>query len=216
MDSLHSVYEKLRGRTVSEILQDGPRYVQQQLRSSLRGAYYRKKFHGSSSKIARQRRAAIDRLKEDSTILFLCHGNICRSPFAERYARQQIEERDIDGITVESSGLIDQSGRQSPPSARTAASSLGVTLNDNYSTQASTEIIDRSDLILLMDYRNYHDFTTRFPVAADRMFLLGIFDASEEIPIVDPYNDALEAFTASYDRIISSVDNLLDTVESRP
>lgn len=215
MDALHSVCGKLRGRTVGEILQDGPRYVRKQLLLRLRGAYYRRKFHGSSSKIAKRRRAALDRLEEDSTVLFLCHGNICRSPFAERYAHQQIDAREINGITVESSGLLDQSGRQSPPNARTAASSRDVALNDNYSTQASTELIDRADLILLMDYRNYHDFTTRFPDAADRMFLLGIFDDHEEIPIVDPYSEALEAFSTSYDRIISSVDGFLDAFESR-
>jgi hypothetical protein len=42
-----------------------------------------------------------------------------------------------------------------------------------------------------MDYSNYYNFTTHFPTAADRMFLLGIFDDHEDIPVSDPYNDAL-------------------------
>ena len=162
-----------------------------------------------------RRRAALDKLEEDSTVLFLCHGNIYRSPFAERYARQQLETREIDGITVESAGLRNQPYLRSPSNARTAASQQGVDLVDNYSTQANAELIEWADLIFLMDYRNYHDFTTRFPDAADRMFLLGIFDDHEEVPIGDLYRDTPKAFRASYERIVSSVDGLLDAFETR-
>lgn len=162
-----------------------------------------------------RRRAALATLKNGSTILFLCHGNICRSPFAERYTRQQLEARELNGITVTSSGLRDQGDKQSPANARTAARRWGIDLTDNGSTHANAEVIEQADLILLMDYRNYHNFTTQFPDAADRMFLLGIFDDREEIPISDPYRDTLEAFGHSYDRIVASVNGLLDTFKSR-
>lgn len=66
-----------------------------------------------------------------------------------------------------------------------------------------------------MDYRNYHDFTTRFPSAADRMFLLGIFADHEEILISDPYRDSLEAFDTAYEQIVAGVDQLLDGAEAR-
>lgn len=214
MDSLHSAYAKLKRTSVSEILQNGPRYVQKQLFLRIQEAYYGGRLHATASRVTERRRAALNTLEEGGTILFLCHGNICRSPFAEQYTRQQLEDREIDGISVESSGLRYQPGRRSPPNARTAADRRDVDLDDNSSTQANTALIEQADLIFLMDYRNYHNFTTRFPDASDRMFLLGIFDDQEEIPISDPYSDTLEAFGTSYDRIISCVDRSLDAFET--
>jgi protein-tyrosine phosphatase len=162
-----------------------------------------------------RRRAALNKLEKDSTILFLCHGNICRSPFAERYARRQLQTREIDDITVESSGSLAQPDQRSPPNACTAANQHGVDLTDNYSTQANIKSIESADLILLMDYRNYHDFTTTFTKSTDKMFLLGIFDDHETIPISDPYGDTLETFRISYERIASSIDGILDAFETQ-
>lgn len=206
---------KIKGRSVGEILNNGPRYVRKELFLRLQKVYTRRNLHRTTPQIMERRRAALDTLKNGGTILFLCHGNICRSPFAERYTRQQLAARGLNGITVTSSGLLDHGDQQSPLNARTAARRWGVDLTDNGSTHANAEAIEQADLILLMDYRNYHNFTTQFPDAADRMFLLGIFDDREEVPISDPYRDTLEAFGRSYDRIVASVNGLLDTFESR-
>ena len=213
--SLHKLYNKLTSRSTSEILQNGPSYVRQQVRQRARDVYYRRKLHGNPARIAQRRRAALDRITPESTVLFLCHGNICRSPFAERYMRQQLKARGIDGITVTSAGLLEQPDRRSPPNARTAANGHGIALETNAATRADAELLEQADLILLMDYRNYHDFTTRASAAADKMFLLGLFDAHESIPIDDPHHDTLAGFERSFERIVDSVDGLLEAIESR-
>lgn len=215
MGRIRSVYDDAKGHSVADILSNGPQYVRRKLRLSLRRRYHRRNLHGNPRQIAERRRGALERLRNGGTILFLCHGNICRSPFAARYTEQQLEARGLSGISVESAGLRDQPDRRSPPNARTAATRRGVALDENYSTQADAALLERADLILLKDYRNYHDFTTRFPTAADRMFLLGIFDDDAAVAIDDPYGDSLAAFETSYDRIIASVDALLDAFESR-
>lgn len=211
MIDLFFVYQKLRENPAQNLLYNSPQYALRQLRK----AYYQRKLHANETKIAERRCAALEKLTTDSTILFLCHGNICRSPFAERYTRQELETRKLSGISVTSAGLLHQPEQQSPPNARTAARCRGVDLTDNCSDQIDIKSVEQADLILLMDYRNYHNFTARFPDAADRMYFLGIFDDSEGIAISDPNNDTLDAFEHSYDRIIFSVDGLLDEFESR-
>lgn len=47
------------------------------------------------------------------------------------------------------------------------------------------------------------------------MFLLGIFDDCEDVPISYPYNDTIDTFHTCYERIASSVDGLLDALETR-
>lgn len=215
MDSPYSIYTKLRKYPISDVLRSGPSYVRNQLLLRVQELWYRRQLHATSSQVAERRRAALDRLEGEGTVLFLCRGNICRSPFAERYTRQQLEARGIDEITVESSGFCEQPDRRSPPAARRTASRYGVRLDKNRSTQADSELLDRAALIWVMDYRNYHNFTRRFPDATDRMFLLGIFDGRAKIPISDPYQDTPETLKTSYDRIVSSVNGFLDAFESR-
>lgn len=211
MHTARSIYLKLKGRSVRSVLRNGPEYVRGQLLWAARTRYYRRKLHGNAARVRERRRAALRRLRgEESTVVFACHGNICRSPFAEQYARQRLKERGIDGIRVESTGFIDNAHPRSPPEARAAADRRGVSLDDHRSRQADAQRLDRADLVLVQDYRNYHNYTTRFPEAADQTFLLGVFGDHPEIAVSDPFGEPRAAFENAYDRIAANVDALLD------
>lgn len=215
MRTARSIYLKLKGHSVGDVLRDGPRYARDQLLWAARTRYYRRKLHGNAARVRERRRAVLQRLRGESTVVFACHGNICRSPFAERYARQRFEERGIDGIRVESTGLIDNAHPQSPPEARAAADRRGVSLDDHRSRQADAEQLASADLVLVADYRNYHNYTTRFPEVAARTFLLGVFGDGSEIAVSDPFGESRAAFEDAYGRIADSVDALLDAYTAR-
>ncbi len=179
------LYQKLRENSLGDILSEGPGYLRNELALKGREIYYRRALHSDPGTANRRRRAAVDRALTGDTVLFLCHGNICRSPFAARYARQQLQPEGEGDVTVESAGLSDLSGAASPADAQRIAARHGIDLGDYRSEFVDDDLITSANLVLLMDYRNYHDLATRYPSATDRTFLLGIFGGDPQID--DPY-----------------------------
>ncbi len=114
-------------------------------------------------------------------VLFLCHGNICRSPFAELVAR-----REIPDWKFFSAGFHTLSGRLSPESVQAVARSFEVDLSGLRSKRVSRQAVDAADIVMLMDASNLSSFTRQFPHAIDKVLLLGMF-ASPPGEIPDPY-----------------------------
>jgi protein-tyrosine phosphatase len=153
-------------------------------------------------------------LSGDDTLLFVCHGNICRSPFAEWYTKQELNSRGIEGVTVDSAGFQSPSDPTSPQDAVTTATNWDVDLTDHHSVQADAEILNESDLVLLMDYKNYYNFITAFPKFSDRIFFLRLFDHGSEMELTDPYNNGTDAFETVYEQIAHCIDSILEEYSS--
>src|SRR5262245_21977025 len=83
------------------------------------------------------------------SILFLCYGNICRSPVAEKLA-----ERLLPSTSVSSAGFFPQENRSTPRNVQRAAESIGVDLSAWSSRQVSRELVSRADLVILLDLKN--------------------------------------------------------------
>lgn len=150
---------------------------------------------------------------ETSDVLFLCYGNICRSPLAERYLESAAEDRGIDGLSVDSAGLRTTAGRASPDDAIQVADEFGVDLSDHRSKPATDALIERSDLVVVMDLLNYSDLRREFGDLDDKTRFLGVF-SGEGYEIDDPYGGGLDGFRTLYDDVIRGVDGLADALES--
>ena len=98
-------------------------------------------------------------------ILFVCLGNICRSPMAEGVFRRVAEEEGlIDRFEIDSAGLGDWHIGQAPDHrAQKAARSRGVDISDQSARQVVDEDFDRFDLLLVMDRSNYAELKARAP-----------------------------------------------------
>ncbi len=123
-------------------------------------------------------------------VLFLCFGNICRSPFAERYAAKL-----IPGIEILSAGFYAQEKRSSPEDLQLAARRLGVNLADWASKRVTQDMVNKADLIVLMDLRNYRDFRHTFPQNQVKVVFLGLFLDPPKVEISDPYGKASDEMT---------------------
>jgi protein-tyrosine phosphatase len=103
----------------------------------------------------------------------------------------------------------------SPPNAQQTAESYRIDLSDHRSSQATSDIVSAADLILVMDYRNYHNFSSRFPSARSRTFLLGVFGRGHTMQITDPHGYSEAVFDSVYEDIASCVDQLLAEYQTR-
>lgn len=117
-------------------------------------------------------------------ILFLCLGNICRSPAAEGVFRQQAEAAGL-AVEVDSAGTGDWHVGEPPYGPmQAAARARGYDLSRLRARQLAVADFSRFDLILAMDGQNLRDAQSIAPVAA-RARLEGFLPDGREVP--DPY-----------------------------
>jgi len=156
-------------------------------------------------------------LARAARILFVCKGNICRSPFAEHYARRVLP-RDVE---LSSSGTYPVPDRSSPAEAVEAARSFGVDLSRHRSHVLDERTAEAADLILAFDESNVARLRELFPAVAPRVFRLGALAPRGSVDLADPYGGALGAYEASYAEIAASLDAVAELLarparEARP
>ena len=102
--------------------------------------------------------------KEKYKILFVCLGNICRSPSAEAVMKKLIHDAGLDDrIKVDSAGIIGyHAGEKADPRMRSHAARRGYKL-DSISRPVCTEDFFDFDLIIGMDHRNIDDLKRKAP-----------------------------------------------------
>ena len=125
------------------------------------------------------------------SVLFVCLGNICRSPSAEGVFRAMVEEAGLsDDITTDSAGTSDWHIGQSPDGRATqAAAERGIDISDLRGRQATRSDFDEFDYVLAMDEQNYADLA-RLAGDAGRSKLRLFLDFAPELSereVPDPY-----------------------------
>jgi protein-tyrosine-phosphatase/predicted ATP-grasp superfamily ATP-dependent carboligase len=116
-------------------------------------------------------------------ILFLCHGNICRSPVAESLIRLRYPAFD-----VQSAGFHPAAGRSSPPHIQKLAREFSIDLSNHFSRCVTADMACDADTIFLHDMRNYDHFCGSFPQDKNKILFLGLFCHPPLLEIKDPYD----------------------------
>ncbi|MFA6629403.1 MAG: low molecular weight protein-tyrosine-phosphatase [Sulfuricurvum sp.] len=141
------------------------------------------------------------------SILFVCLGNICRSPIAEGVARRLIEQEG-HGITVDSAGTGSWHIGEAPcRHSITVARNNGVDISSLRARQVHKNDFQKFDLIVALDQSNYNDLQA---MGAKNLVKLGEFGCGgADVP--DPYFfDGFEGFEQVFSMIVSCVTQLLN------
>lgn len=151
-------------------------------------------------------------------VLFVCLGNICRSPTAEGVFRQRLSAAGLDEqVTVDSAGTGDWHVGKAPDRRTTlAAQRRGYDLSLLRARQFMAEDFHRFDLILAMDGSNLRDVQTLRPAAGKAetdLFLRRYQLALDEVP--DPYYGGEEGFEQVLDLVEQASAALLDEIRRR-
>ena len=146
------------------------------------------------------------------SILFVCLGNICRSPLAEGIARSLAEQRNLN-LRVDSAGTSGWHIDESPdPRSIQIAHKHGIDISSLKGRKVNAYSDDSFDLIVAMDRRNYEDLSRFFN--RDKLVLMGDFGLQgRDIP--DPYHYRdLEGFEKIYQMLYSAINTLYDSLDS--
>ncbi len=120
--------------------------------------------------------------KTISRVLFVCYGNICRSPFAEIVTRKM-----LNGLEAISAGFYPVDRRTTPVQVQLAAEELGIGMAMHRSQRLDSRMVMWADIIIVMDCDNFGRLCKEFPHAREKVLALGLLSnpATPEIP--DPY-----------------------------
>jgi protein-tyrosine phosphatase len=158
----------------------------------------------------RAARAAVRGRGTPRTVLVLCHGNICRSPFTARLLERALAPA---GIRVLQAGFIG-AGRPAPAEAVVAARGRDLDLSEHRSQPLTSDLVGRADLVVVMDADQRRAVCDLFGARPDQVVLLGDFDPDpiDARAIYDPVDQAVEVFDAVYTRIERCVSELANTL----
>jgi len=146
-------------------------------------------------------------------VLFVCLGNICRSPLAEAIFNHKIHTKKLnEHVIVDSCGTSNYHIGDIPdPRTISTARKNGIKI-DHYVRQLTTNDLEDFDFILAMDHSNHQNILrlSKNETHAQKVFLMRDFDSlgkGEEVP--DPYFGDERDFQEVYDILDRSTDNLL-------
>ncbi|MCB1757802.1 MAG: low molecular weight phosphotyrosine protein phosphatase [Gammaproteobacteria bacterium] len=149
--------------------------------------------------------------KPIKTVLFICMGNICRSPAAEAVFLDKIAKRGVvDRFRVDSAGTGGwHAGNPADPRSSQEGARRGYTLTSR-ARQIRAEDAEDFDLLICMDEANRDDLLQLgMPAEKVRLLLDWHPDAGlHEVP--DPYYGGQQGFVRMYDLIETACEKLLD------
>ena len=125
-------------------------------------------------------------------VLFICTGNVCRSPMAEGLSRLASGEN--REVTFSSAGIGAVLGQAPSPYAVEVMRDLGCDISRQRSQPTTAELVRKADYIFVMTYGHLDSMLLLYPAAADKIFLLREFQpglSPDEREVDDPIGQAV-------------------------
>jgi protein-tyrosine phosphatase len=151
-------------------------------------------------------------------VLFVCMGNICRSPLAEAAFRAEAGRRGLD-VTIDSAGTGGWHAGEPPDHrARAVAARNGVDISGLRARQVIREDFDRFDHIVALDGDNLAHLERMRPAGAraSLSLLLDHVEGRQGEPVVDPYYGGDAHFDVTWADVTEAARALAGRLERRP
>ena len=151
-------------------------------------------------------------------VLFVCLGNICRSPTAEGVFRAHLEQAGLASrVEVDSCGIGPWHVGKAPDArAREAALRRGIDLSALRARQLAAEDFARFDYVLAMDHDNLAAIEARRPASSEAVVDLFLaFAGGPERAVPDPYYGGDDGFEEVLDLVEAASRGLVAEIASR-
>ena len=147
-------------------------------------------------------------------VLFVCDGNICRSPLAAAYLRHRAASAGLTHVVVDSAGLLGIEGAPAAPFSIEVAKDAGLDLTRHKSRGVKPEDAHIADLVLGMTRAHLDALARKLPAARQRRLMLRAFEdgPTPHAPakeLIDPVSGPIEGYRETFAVIRTCVDHLI-------
>ncbi len=146
---------------------------------------------------------AIEKNRKPISIIIVCTGNICRSPFAAHYLQAKFDEFEPELFRVDSAGTSAIIGAQPSQEMVQIGADMNIDLSENTSKRIENELLNEADKILIMEEFQYNVIETLVE-QKDKIDYLGKY--LPEKTIADPFRMDISEYRKTSEIIISACD----------
>ena len=145
--------------------------------------------------------------------MFVCHGNICRSPMAEFIMKKLVQEihAESEFLIASSATSTEEIGNPVYPPARKELAKHGISCDGKYAVQLKKSDYDKYDLFLVMDENNLFNICRIFPSDPKNKVHKLLEYAGRSDDVADPWYTG--DFTVAYQNIYDGCTGLLNQIQ---
>ena len=143
-------------------------------------------------------------------ILFVCAGNLCRSPMAEGLFRKFLEQNGVPDVEVSSAGLIAFDGLKAASFSVLAAAERGIDIASHRSRPLTQAIMEKADLVLAMELDQVEEILSRTIGHEEKVHMVSSFSRKQLrlAEVDDPYGGPIEEYRACLDHLRELLEEL--------
>jgi protein-tyrosine-phosphatase len=139
-------------------------------------------------------------------ILFVCTGNLCRSPMAAGLLRQRLVKEGLDNrYEVDSAGVWAVDGRAASPNAVAVMAERGIDISEHVARTVSADDVATADLVLVMGREHAQMLLNTWPQYDYKVHRLSEI-AGKRQDVEDPYGGPIEEYRSCADTIAAYID----------
>lgn len=145
---------------------------------------------------------------KDPAVLFVCTGNICRSPMAAALFKLLLKEQCPDWANwqVDSAGTWAEDGVAVSRNSALVIAKRGVDITRHRARTVTAEMLTKYDLILTMEPGHKEALQVEFPSIANRVYMLSEMEGRVE-PVKDPFGGTLEEYQKAAETMEEMIKN---------
>ena len=149
------------------------------------------------------------------TVLFICTGNICRSPMAEGLFRDLVKKNSSEFV-IQSAGVGAQNDLPPSENSVRAMHAIDIDITGQLSQMVTAELVKEANMIIGMTQGHSDMINLMFPEVSEKTFILNEFDQSipvSERDISDPIGGSYEVYSDCRDQIKEGIISLLNSIK---